>query len=291
MLRCADMIVDSFLISRAAMAARLFFAAALVSSASLGAASAQDAAGGGDSDLAKKLSNPIASLISVPIQFNYDSGYGPDDGDKLFANVQPVIPFDLTDNLSLVTRTILPIAWQDDIAGPSGKQFGLGDTLQSFFLVPTPRDTALGTLTLGAGPAITWPTSTDRLLGTGTLGLGPTGVALLQTGPWTIGGLVGHQWGVTKTRNNMPDFNLTYFQPFLNYTTPSAWTFGANFEGSYNWESDEWALPLNLTVSKLTNIGGQRVQFQVGARYWLESTTNGPDDFGLRAAIVFLFPK
>lgn len=282
---------DAHPIACAVTATKFFVAAALVSSASLGAASAQDAAGGGNADLAKKLSNPIASLISVPIQFNYDTGYGPEDGDKAFVNVQPVIPFDLSENLSLVTRTILPIVWQDDIAGPSGDQFGLGDTLQSFFLVPSPRETGLGTLTFGAGPAITWPTSTDPLLGSGTLGLGPTGVFLFQNGPWTVGGLAGHQWGVVETRDLVPELNSTFFQPFLAYTTPSAWTFGANIEGGYNWTSEEVSLPVNLTVSKLTSIGGQRVQFQVGGRYWLESPTNGPEDFGVRAAIVFLFPK
>jgi hypothetical protein len=75
-------------------------------------------------DLAKKLSNPIASLISVPFQFNYDSGYGPNDGDKAYVNVQPVIPITLNDNWNLISRTILPIAWQHDIAGPSGDQSG-----------------------------------------------------------------------------------------------------------------------------------------------------------------------
>jgi hypothetical protein len=291
MLKGPKLNADAFPISRTVTAIKFIAATALVSMASLGAATAQDTAGGDAAALAKKLSNPIASLISVPIQFNYDSGYGPEDGDKAFVNVQPVIPFDLTDSLSLVTRTILPVVWQDDIAGPSGDQFGLGDTLQSFFLVPSPRETGLGTLTFGAGPAITWPTSTDPLLGSGTVGLGPTGVFLFQNGPWTVGGLAGHQWGVVETRDNVPDLNSTFFQPFVAYNTPSAWTFGANIEGSYNWTSDEVSLPVNITVSKLTSIGKQRVQFQLGARYWLESPTNGPEDFGVRAAIVFLFPK
>ena len=87
-------------------------------------------------ELAKKLSNPIASLISVPFQFNWDQGYGSDDGDKAYVNVQPVIPFSLNEDWNLISRTIVPIAYQNDIAGPSGDQFGLGDTTQSLFFSP-----------------------------------------------------------------------------------------------------------------------------------------------------------
>ena len=82
------------------------------------------------------------------------------------------------------------------------------------------------------------------------------------------------RWGVVETRDNVPELNNTFFQPFIAYTTPSAWTFSANIEGGYNWTSDEVSLPVNLTVSKLTSIGKQRIQFQLGGRYWLESATN-----------------
>lgn len=96
------------------------------------------------SDLAKKLSNPIASLISVPFQLNYDHGYGPLDGDKATLNIQPVIPFSLNADWNLISRTILPVTYQNDIAGQSGSQFGLGDVVQSFFLSPAkPTDGGL----------------------------------------------------------------------------------------------------------------------------------------------------
>ncbi len=132
-------------------------------------------------DLAKKLSNPIASLISVPFQFNYDSGYGPNDGEKYYVNVQPVIPFTLNENWNVISRTILPIAWQDDIAGPSGDQFGLGDTVQSFFF--SPKQPTAGGIIWGAGPVFLLPTATDNLLGGEKWGAGPTAVILKQDGP------------------------------------------------------------------------------------------------------------
>ncbi len=270
---------------------RLWLPGFFLSVVAAASAHAQDQQGASDSELAQKLANPIASLISVPIQFNYDNGYGPEDGDKAFANVQPVIPFDLTDDLSLVTRTILPIAWQNDVAGDSGSQFGLGDTVQSFFFVPQPRGTALGTLTYGAGPVVNWPTSTDELLGSGTLGLGPTGVFLFQKSGWTYGALVNHLWGVAETRSGTPDLNSTFIQPFLAYTTKDAWTVALNTESSYNWTAEEWGVPINATVSKLTTIAGQKVQFQIGARYWAKEADNGPEGFGARFQVTFLFPK
>jgi hypothetical protein len=239
--------------------------------------------------LAKKLANPIASMVSVPIDFGYDTGYGSQDGDRISATLQPVIPFSWSEDISLVVRTIVPTIWQEDVAGNSGTQFGLGDSLQSFWLVPKPRDTALGTFTYGVGPAILWPTSTEALLGAGTLGSGPTAVFLFQKGGWTYGALTNHIWGVADTRAGAPDLSSTFLQPFLVYTTKNAWGFVLQTESSYDWNTDELTVPINVFINKLTTIGNQKVQFQVGARYWAKTTDNGPEGFGTSFKVTLLF--
>lgn len=141
--------------------------------AACGVAQAQDSSG---ADLAKQLSNPIASLISVPFQLNYDRGFGPDDGHRITLNVQPVIPVSLNEDWNLISRTILPVISQSDIAGPSGDQFGLGDTVQRFFF--SPKEPTAGGIIWGAGPVFLIPTGTDDLLGSEKWGIGPTAVAL-----------------------------------------------------------------------------------------------------------------
>jgi len=246
-----------------------------------------------DAELAQKLANPVASLISVPIQVNYDHGFGPTDGDRVLTNIQPVIPVGLSDDLTMVTRTILPVVWQNDIAGNSSSQFGLGDTLQSFFLVPQAEKTGLGTLTWGAGPAITWPTSTERLLGSGNWAAGPTGIFLFQTpsdlGTITYGALANQQWSFAETRNSVAT-NATFLQPFLTLTTPTAWTFAVNTESSYNWKANNWSVPVNFAISKLTSIGDQKVQFTGGLGYWATTPQGGPDGVRARLVVTFLFP-
>lgn len=239
-------------------------------------------------DLAKKLSNPIASLISVPFQFNYDSGYGPNDGDKAYLNVQPVIPFSINAEWNLISRTIVPIAWQNDIAGPSGDQFGLGDTVQSLFLSPA-APTQSGII-WGAGPVFLFPTATDPLLGGEKWGVGPTAVALKQSGGWTVGMLANHIWSVAGD-GGRADISTTFMQPFVSYTTPDAWTFGLNTESTYNWTTDEWAVPLNASIAKLVVIDKQPISIGAGVRYWAESPANGPDGLGFRTVVTFLFPK
>jgi len=261
-----------------------FLSASVAVLAFISSAHAQESA----EDLAKKLSNPIASLISVPFQGNYDGGYGPNDGSKYTINVQPVIPFTLNEDWNVISRTIVPIVWQHDIAGPSGDQFGLGDTTQSLFFSPK-KPTSSGII-WGVGPAFLLPTATDDLLGGGKWGAGPTAVVLKQSGPWTYGALANHIWSF-EGDDDRQDVNSTFLQPFISYTTPKAWTFALNTESTYNWEAEQWSVPINFTVAKLVKVNKQPIQLTAGVRYWAESPDNGPDGFGARLAITFLFPK
>ncbi len=237
-----------------------------------------------EADLAKALSNPLAALISVPFQFNYNRGYGASKGDQILLNIQPVVPISINEDWNLISRTILPVKHQHDIFGPSGTQFGLGDTTQSLWMSPV-KPTSFG-LIWGLGPVIYIPTATDSLLGAGKWGAGPTAVGLMQKGPWTIGGLTNHIWSFGGS-----DINSTFVQPFLSYNTPNAWTFTLNSESTYNWNTNEWSVPINAMVSKLVNIGGQRVSLQGGVRYYAASATGGADGWGGRLAVTFLFPK
>lgn len=259
-----------------------FIAVTAISATGASMASAQDA------DLAQKLSNPVASLISVPFQFNYDSGYGPLDGHKSVLNIQPVIPISINEDWNVISRTIIPVISQDDVAGDSGNQFGLGDVLQSFFF--SPKEPTAGGLIWGAGPAFLLPTATEPLLGSEKLGLGPTVVLLKQSDGFTYGALANHIWSVAGD-SDRDDISSTFLQPFISYTTKEAWTFSLNTESSYDWKNDEWAVPINFSVAKLAKIGDQPVSFQVGARYWATAPDNGPDGWGIRAGVTLLFPK
>jgi hypothetical protein len=240
-------------------------------------------------ELAKKLSNPVASLISVPFQLNYDPNTGPQRGGERFTlNVQPVIPFSLNEDWNLISRTIVPIISQDNIARGSGSQSGVGDIVQSVFFSPA-RPTASG-LIWGAGPVFLLPTATDDLLGADKWGLGPTGVVLKQAGPWTYGALANHIWSVSGNRNRA-DISSTFLQPFISYTTKDAWSYSLNFESTYDWKGEQWNLPLNGVISKVTRVGGQLVSFGGGVRYYLDSADTGPKGWGFRLVVTLLFPK
>ena len=242
-----------------------------------------------NAELAKQLSNPVASLISVPFQLNWDQNIGSaDKGEKLTLNIQPVLPFSISEDWNLISRTILPVVDQHDIFPGAGDQFGLGDTVQSLFFSPK-APTSNGWI-WGLGPVFLLPTGTDDLLSTEKWGAGPTGVALKQTGPWTYGALFNHIWSFAGD-SDRSDVDSTFLQPFVSYTTPDAWTYVVNSESTYDWEQEQWSTPVNFMVSKVTRFGKQLVSVQGGVRYYLESTDGGPEGLGLRFAITLLFPK
>ena len=242
-----------------------------------------------EADLAKQLANPISSLISVPIQANYDEDFGAgEDASVWRINIQPVIPFTLNENWNLISRTILPVISQRDIPVEGMEEFGIGDTLQSIFFSPQ-EPTKRGVI-WGLGPVFLLPTASDDMLGGENWGIGPTAVALKQSGPWTIGGLVHHVESI-EGEDDRDDVSATFMQPFLNYITKAKTTFQINSESTYNWDNEEWSVPVNLTVAQLLKIGPQTIQLRGGARYWVDAPDTGPEGWGARAELILLFPK
>jgi hypothetical protein len=240
-----------------------------------------------DADLAKKLSNPAASLISVPLQTNYDCCYGPEDGGRYTLNVQPVIPVSLNKDWNLIVRTIVPIIHQDRTSDQNGSAFGLGDTTQSFFF--SPKHTRNG-LTWAIGPAFLWPTG-ESALGTKKWGAGPTGLLLKQQNGFTYGVLANHLWSYADVGDNdRPSVSQTFIQPFLSYTNKNATTWGVNAESSYNWKTKGWTVPINLSVSHLYKFGGQRVSLGGGVKAYAAQDGVGPE-WGLRFVATFLYPE
>jgi hypothetical protein len=267
-----------------ALYSRIISVALLV--AITGAAHAQEAKGDDAAELAKKLSNPVASLISIPIQFNWDGNYGPNDrGEKTVTNIQPVWPFSLGEKWNLITRTIVPLVGEKDV--PAGTDvFGLGDILQSFFF--SPKDPVNGWI-LAIGPVVLYPSATDTVLGGGKWAAGPTALALQQKKGWTYGILANHLNSFAG-HDDRAEIKMTFIQPFISFTTKSKTTFGLNTESTYDWNNLQWSVPLNLSVSQLVKVGKLPVSLSAGVRYWAEAPDNGPEGFAGRVSITFLFP-
>jgi len=240
-----------------------------------------------DADLAQELTNPIADLMTIPIQMTTDQKIGPDNkGSKIQTNIQPVIPVDALDDWNILTRTIMPVVKQDKIYPGAGSQFGLGDTSVSLFFSPKKSDG----LIWGAGPIILLPTATDSLLGGKKWGVGPAGIVLKMIGNWTVGGLANHVWSVAGD-SKRDDISNTFVQPFVAYTWPNKWGVSLQSETTYNWEAKEISVPVNLAVSKLVFFGKLPVSLQAGTGYWVKSATNGAEGARFRLQANFVLPK
>ena len=238
-------------------------------------------------ELAKKTLNPIADLISLPLQYNQDYGIGTvGNATKTYLNVQPVIPVGLNKDWNVIIRTIMPIIDMES-AGPGLKDTsGLGDITQSFFFSPKmPLDGWI----VGVGPVFLYPTASHAELGSEKWGIGPTFVVLRQEHGFTYRILANQIWSFAGNSGRQ-NVSASFLQPFLVYTTRTYTSFVVNTESTYDWENSQWTVPINLQVSQILKIGSQPISLQVGYCYYTEAPTNGPD-WGIRFTFTFLFPK
>ena len=252
---------------------------------------AQQPAAQSDEELAKQLANPVASLVSLPLQFNWESGVGPDEGLRSIVNFQPVLPMQVNDDWNLIGRFILPFIGQPPLVTDGQSTFGTGDILLSGFLSPAQPGAAVW----GVGPALTLPTTTDPFLGSGKWSAGPTVVVLKQSGPWTYGALFNHLWSyasVSQSAKNRPDVNQTLLQPFLSYTTRAGISLSVNSEAAGNWEADyaRFTFPVPFGVGYFTRLGPCPFSMSVGASVFAASPAGGPS-WKLRTGFTLLLPR
>jgi hypothetical protein len=241
-----------------------------------------------EADIAKQLNNPVAALISVPFQFNYDQDIGPgEEGERWLLNAQPVVPISLSEDWNAISRTIIPLMQLNDVP-PGNDESGLGDITQSIFFSPK-APTASGWI-WGAGPALLLKTASDDLLGTGKWGAGPTVVLLKQESGWTYGALANHIWSYAGD-SDRSDVDATFLQPFAAFTTAMHTTYTLNTESTYDWEGNDWSVPINLMVTQLFKVGGQIMSLQLGARYWAQAPDGAADGWGGRLTYTLVFPK
>jgi len=246
------------------------------------------AAAESDEEIVKKSLNPVADMISFPMQFNQDHGIGTtDDARRTWINLQPIIPAELNKDTNCVIRTIIPII-KADSPDPGGEtESGMGDILQSFFI--SPQDPGNGWI-MGFGPAFLYPSARNNALGSDKWCAGPTGVLLRQESGFTYGLLFNHLWSFAGN-DNRENVSATFLQPFLGYTTKTYTTLMVNTESTYDWKNSQWTVPVNIMLNQMLKIGaGQPISLQLGYRTYTEAPEYGPD-WGLRFAMTFLFPR
>lgn len=241
-----------------------------------------------EEDLAKETQNPVSDLISVPFESNFNFGVGPNDDLQYILYVQPVVPFRLSKDWNLITRTIIPLIDQPELGPGVGDVFGLGDIQLSQFLSPAKS----GALIWGIGPIFQFPTATDDALGSDKWSAGPTAAALTIRGPWVAGALVNHLWSFAGD-DDRADVNQTLIQPIVNYNLPGGWFLTSVPYITANWETDgddRWTVPIGIGVGKVHRFGTQPVSLQLTPYY----NVVRPDDaaeWTLQFRINLLFPK
>ena len=240
-------------------------------------------------DLAKKAQNPLADIISMPLQWNTDFGIGPHDREASVLNIQPIYPVDLGEGRTLINRMIAPLPkYVPDAAQSSGSETGLGDIILMNWYTPAPK----GKFMWGAGSVTVWPTASDDKLGDDKFSIGPSAV-LVYMDPQFIAASVIQAWWSVGGDSDAPDVGIFYWQPIVSYFLPERWylitapVILADLEAD---SGQKWIVPLGGGIGKMFNWGKLPMDLTTQAYSYIEAPDGGPD-WMFRLQLKFIFPK
>jgi hypothetical protein len=238
--------------------------------------------------LAKAAQNPIANLISFPLQNNTGFGVGPFDRTQNVLNIQPVIPIQLSENWNLITRTILPVVWQPNVGQSAQGWSGFGDLNPQLYFSPAKP----GKLIWGLGPTFVLPTAIAQQLGQGKLSMGPAVVLLTTPGHWVIGTLVNNVWSVAGSGRRVA-VNQMLVQWFVNYNLKKGWYLATSPIVTADWRAssgNQWVVPLGGGVGRIIRVGNQPMN--ITAQFYGNAVhPNGTSPWGMRLQCQLLFPR
>ena len=237
-------------------------------------------------ELAKKTQNPVGDVTALPFQFNFNTGGDLGDETLLNLNFQPVIPFKLTDNWTMIARTIVPLYSVPSANGISYS--GVGDIQQQLFVTPAHP----GKLIWGVGPMFSFPTATALPVKTGSWAGGFSAVVLTMPGPWVIGALITQIWPMSDAGGE-PETNVFLLQPFVNYNFGGGWALAYSPNITANWDAsagNQWTLPLGLGISRTTVFDSRPMT--LSAQYYYNVTRpDGAAGQLLRISVSLLYPR
>lgn len=235
--------------------------------------------------LAKQTQNPVADLVTIPLQFNWNTGGGLGDQTLQVINVQPVLPLALDDDWLLVSRTIVPMV---NVPLSSGdRSTGIGDIQEQMFLTSANP----GKVIWGFGPIFSFPTATNDALTTGQFALGPDFVILTMPGKWVIGAVANQLWRIGGS-DNTTAISSFFVQPFINYNLHRGWSLSTSPDITADWNApsgQQWTVPLGMGVSKVSGIGKQPVNLSLQYYHNVVRPDNGPADV-VRMVFALLYP-
>jgi hypothetical protein len=251
-------------------------------------ACAQESSEQQTSEIAKQAQNPIANVISVPLENDFYPHTGIDKKDSYVLEMKPVVPFKLSNDWNLITRTVIPVAQVPDLAPGVNGTSGLGDVQTSLFFSPA----KVGKVIWGAGPVISLPTATEDILGTKKVSIGPTAVVLRIQGHWLFGTLVQNLFSVAGP-SQRPDVNQMLMQPFVNYNMKHGWYLTSSPVITSNWEANNnnrWTVPVGGGVGRIVHFG--KIPVSTYAQVFRNvERPNGTTSWSARFQMTFLFPK
>jgi hypothetical protein len=241
-------------------------------------------AGASLDDLAKQLQNPLADLVSIPFQNNFNGGGAAGLSSAYNMNFQPVIPIEIDSTWNLIVRPIVP--YYNVPLANGERSTGLGEIMLETFLSPAKASKFIW----GIGPVLSFPTATNDAVATGCFAAGPVVALVYMDGPWVVGTLITQLDAFA--RMGSAHLDTTSIQVFLNYNLPKAWAIGTvpTFVKNWNLQGEQWLVPVGATISKTLSIAKLPISLSLGF-YANVVHPDGGSPWLTRMVVTFMFPK